>query len=49
MPEFLDEVASSAPTPGGGSVAALAGSLAGALATMVARLTIGKKKYAEHD
>ncbi len=49
MPEFLDEVASSAPTPGGGSVAALAGSLAGALATMVARLTIGKKRYAEHE
>lgn len=49
VPEFLDEVASSAPTPGGGSVAALAGSLAGALATMVARLTIGKKRYAEHD
>jgi glutamate formiminotransferase/formiminotetrahydrofolate cyclodeaminase len=49
VPEFLDEVASSAPTPGGGSVAALAGALAGALATMVARLTIGKKRYAEHE
>jgi glutamate formiminotransferase/formiminotetrahydrofolate cyclodeaminase len=49
VPEFLDDVASSAPTPGGGSVAALAGSLASALATMVARLTIGKKRYAEHD
>ena len=49
VPDFLDEVASSAPTPGGGSVAALAGALAGALAAMVARLTVGKKKYAEHD
>jgi glutamate formiminotransferase/formiminotetrahydrofolate cyclodeaminase len=49
MPEFLDEVASSSPTPGGGSVAALAGALAGALATMVARLTIGKKRYVEHE
>ncbi len=47
--EFLEEVASAAPTPGGGSVAALAGSLASALATMVARLTIGKQKYAEHE
>lgn len=49
VPEFLDEVASSAPTPGGGSVAALAGSLAASLVTMVARLTIGKKRYAEHE
>jgi len=49
VPEFLDDVASSAPTPGGGSVAALAGSVASALATMVARLTIGKKRYAEHE
>ncbi len=47
--EFLDEVASAAPTPGGGSVSALAGALAAALATMVARLTIGKQKYAEHE
>jgi len=49
LPELLDEVASSAPTPGGGSAAALAGSLAGALSSMVARLTIGKAKYAEHE
>lgn len=49
LPEFLGEVASSAPTPGGGSVSALAGALAGALGTMVARLTIGKKRYAEHE
>ena len=49
VPDFLDEVASSAPTPGGGSVSALAGALGGALASMVARLTIGKKKYAEHE
>ncbi len=43
---FLDAVASGDPTPGGGSVAALAGALGAALAAMVARATIGKKKYA---
>lgn len=45
--EFLDELASNSPAPGGGSVAALAGSLGAALTAMVCRLTIGKKKYAE--
>ncbi len=44
---FIDAVASGEPTPGGGAVAALAGSLAAALAAMVARTTLGKKKYAE--
>jgi glutamate formiminotransferase/formiminotetrahydrofolate cyclodeaminase len=43
---FYDEVASSAPAPGGGSVAASAGALAAALAAMVCRLTVGKKQYA---
>ena len=43
---FLSAVSSSAPTPGGGSVAALAGALAGALVQMVTGLTIGKKKFA---
>jgi glutamate formiminotransferase/formiminotetrahydrofolate cyclodeaminase len=43
---FVASVASAAPTPGGGSVAAHAGALAAALAQMVAGLTAGRKKYA---
>lgn len=43
---FLDELASSAPAPGGGSVAALSGALGAALINMVSNLTIGKEKYA---
>ncbi|MCP4632471.1 MAG: glutamate formimidoyltransferase [candidate division Zixibacteria bacterium] len=43
--DFLTDVASSSPAPGGGSVAALSASLAGALSSMVCRLTVGKKKY----
>lgn len=44
---FLDELASSSPAPGGGSVAALSGALGAALTTMVCNLTIGKKKYTD--
>jgi len=44
---FLDDLAASTPTPGGGSAAAFTAAEAAALAAMVARLTIGKKKYAE--
>ncbi len=43
---WLDDLAGGAPVPGGGSAAALAGALAGALVAMVARLTIGRKAYA---
>lgn len=44
---FIDELASSAPTPGGGGAAAYCGALAAALATMVGNLTVGKKRYAD--
>jgi formiminotetrahydrofolate cyclodeaminase len=46
LQQFLDELASSDPVPGGGAVAALAGSLAAALVAMVCQLTIGRKNYA---
>lgn len=46
MADFLDAVAAGTPTPGGGSVAALAGALGAALETMVANLTLGRQKYA---
>lgn len=44
---FLEELASSEPAPGGGSVAALSGALGASLVSMVCNLTIGRKKYAE--
>jgi len=45
--KFLDLLASSSPTPGGGSVSALAGALAAGLTSMVCNLTIGKNRYQE--
>ena len=44
---FLETLASSAPTPGGGGAAALCGALGIALGNMVGSLTLGKKKYAD--
>ena len=46
---FLNELADGTPTPGGGSAAAYAAAMGAALAGMVARLTIGKKKYTAVD
>ncbi len=43
---FIDELASKAPTPGGGSAAAIMGAQAAALISMVCNLTIGKPNYA---
>ena len=40
-------LASSAPAPGGGSVAALSGATGAALVSMVCNLTLGKKRYAD--
>lgn len=47
--DFLNKVAGSDPVPGGGSIAALNGAIASALAAMVANLTIGKKNYADSE
>jgi glutamate formiminotransferase/formiminotetrahydrofolate cyclodeaminase len=44
--DLLTAFASDAPTPGGGSAAALAGAMGAALAEMVASLTLSKEKYA---
>jgi len=46
MAVFLDELASKAATPGGGSAAAVMGAQAAALVSMVCQLTIGKPHYA---
>lgn len=45
--DFLERLASGAPTPGGGSAAALAGALAASLSSMVCHLTLGKPEFAD--
>lgn len=47
--EFLTELSSKAPVPGGGGASAVAGALGNALGQMVANLTIGKKKYLDAE
>lgn len=47
LQHFLATTASNTPVPGGGSISALNGAIATALAEMLAHLTIGKKKYAD--
>ena len=49
MKEFISALAGKEPTPGGGGAAALVGTLAAALCSMVANLTTGKKKYANYQ
>lgn len=47
--QFLTELSSNAPVPGGGGASAAVGAFAAALGMMVTNLTIGKKKYADYE
>ena len=47
--EFMDELASSSPAPGGGSVAAVEAAYGASLLAMVCNLTLGRKKYADYQ
>lgn len=46
---LMEQIAAPTPTPGGGTVSAVVGAIATSLATMVANLTLGKKKYAASE
>jgi formiminotetrahydrofolate cyclodeaminase len=47
LDEFMEQLSSADPVPGGGSVAALECALGASLLIMVANLTVGRKKYAD--
>ena len=47
--EFMDELASSSPAPGGGSVAAVEAGYGASLLAMVCNLTLGRRKYADYQ
>ena len=49
LDDFIDELASDSPAPGGGSVAALCGALSAGLASMIANLTFNKKGYRKYN
>ncbi|MFL2029661.1 cyclodeaminase/cyclohydrolase family protein [Loigolactobacillus zhaoyuanensis] len=48
LEQFMQDLASAAPTPSGGGASALSGATAAALASMVVNLTQGKRKYAAY-
>ena len=47
--DFVDEVSTNSPAPGGGSVSALSGALSSALISMVSNLSFGKRDYLENN
>ena len=49
LDDWLEQLGSAAPTPGGGAAAALAAATGAALIEMVVNLTVGKSAYAEHE
>lgn len=47
--KFTEDLASNAPTPGGGAAAALCAALSASLCSMAANLTVGKKRFSEFE
>src|SRR5215210_5311009 len=45
--DFIEQLASANPTPGGGSASALAGAMAAAMVEMACNLTVGREKFAD--